>query len=107
MTAAIAASDEREGGFSADAAGARWSYAGPLVFANASRVFAAAAAMPLPTTGAVDLSGVVAVDSSAVAVLLALSRRAQEEGKPLVFTKVPGALQALADLYSVEDLLAG
>ena len=56
--------------------------------------------------GEVDLSDMVSVDSSAVAVLLALSRRAQEEGKPLVFTKVPGALQALADLYSVEDLLA-
>ena len=48
----------------------------------------------------------VSVDSSAVAVLLALSRRAQEEGKPLVFTEIPAALRALADLYGVEDLLA-
>jgi phospholipid transport system transporter-binding protein len=93
-------------GFSADAGGTRWSYTGALTFANASRVFAAALAMPLPTAGEVDLSGVVAVDSSAVAVLLALSRRAQEEGKPLAFAHVPAALSALADLYSVEDLLA-
>jgi len=106
MSAAIGASDELIGGFSAEAAGARWSYAGPLILANASRVFAAAAAMPLPTAGEVDLSGMVAVDSSAVAVLLALSRRAQEEGKPLAFIKVPAPLRALADLYSVEDLLA-
>lgn len=97
---------EPSAGFAQDAAGARWSYAGALTFANASRVFAAAALMPLPTTGEVDLSRVAAVDSSAVAVLLALSRRAQEEGRPLAFSGVPAALRALADLYSVEELLA-
>jgi phospholipid transport system transporter-binding protein len=93
-------------GFYADPDGARWIYTGALTFANASSVFAAAAATPLPTSGEVDLSGIVAVDSSAVAVLLALSRRAREEGTPLVFAKIPAALRALADLYSVEDLLA-
>ena len=93
-------------GFSADAAGARWRYNGALTFANASRVFAAALAMPLPTAGEVDLSGAIGVDSAAVAVLLALRRRAADEGKPLSFTHVPAALSALADLYSVEDLLA-
>ena len=93
-------------GFYADPDGARWIYAGALTFANASAVFAATALTPLPTAGEVDLSAVIALDSSAVAVLLALSRRAREEGKPLVFTRVPAALRALADLYSVEDLLA-
>ena len=93
-------------GFYADPAGTRWSYNGTLTFANASRVFALALAMPLPSSGEVDLSGAVAVDSAAVAVLVALRRRAAEEGKPLVFIHVPAALTALADLYSVEDLLA-
>ena len=93
-------------GFYADSAGARWSYHGALTFANASNVFAAAGAMPLPSSGEVDLSGAVAVDSAAVAVLLALRRRAAGEGKPLIFIHVPAALTALADLYSVEDLLA-
>ena len=106
MRARAGSPDEAIAGFSADAAGVSWGYAGALTFANASKVYAAASAMPLPTGGEVDLSGVVAVDSSAVAVLLALSRRAQEEGKRLVFTKVPAALRALADLYSVEELLA-
>ena len=106
MSSQEPSADEPAAGFAADAAGARWSYAGALIFANGSSVVAAAAAMPLPSSGEVDLSGLVAVDSSAVAVLLALSRRAQEEGKPLVFTQVPSALRALADLYSVEDLLA-
>jgi phospholipid transport system transporter-binding protein len=106
MSARTGSPDEPPAGFSTDAAGARWSYTGALTFANASSVFAAAVAMPLPGAGEVDLSGLVAVDSSAVAVLLALSRRAREEGRPLAFTKVPAALRALADLYSVEDLLA-
>jgi len=106
MSRAIDAPDVAPGGFSADATGERWSYAGALTFANASRVFSAAVAMPLPRSGDVDLSGLAAVDSSAVAVLLALSRRAQEEGKRLAFTEVPAALRALADLYSVEALLA-
>jgi phospholipid transport system transporter-binding protein len=106
MKGALDAPGGPPAGFCVDAAGARWSYAGTLTFANASSVFAAATAMPLPTSGEVDLSGVVAVDSSAVAVLLALSRRAKEEGRPLVFIGVPAALRALADLYSVEELLA-
>jgi phospholipid transport system transporter-binding protein len=106
MTTWIGTPVEPSAGFATDAAGARWTYTGALTFANASRVFAAAALLPLPGTGEVDLSRVAAVDSSAVAVLLALSRRAREEGKQLVFTKVPVALRALADLYSVEDLLA-
>ena len=93
-------------GFYADPRGTRWSYNGALTFANASNVFAAALAMPLPSSGEIDLSGAAAVDSAAVAVLLALRRRAAEEGKQLVLTHVPAALTALADLYSVEDLLA-
>ncbi len=106
MSTELRPDSERPEGFSADAGGTRWRYAGPLTFANASSVFAAALAMPLPSAGEIDLSGVVAVDSSAVAVLLALRRRAADEGKPLAFTHVPAALSALADLYSVEDLLA-
>jgi len=93
-------------GFLADADGARWIYIGELTFANASKVYAAAVALPLPRSSDVDLSGMAAVDSSAVAVLVALRRRATDEGKPLAFRNVPAALGALADLYSVEDLLA-
>jgi phospholipid transport system transporter-binding protein len=93
-------------GFVSDANGARWIYIGELTFANASNVYGAALTLPLPQSGEVDLSGMAAVDSSAVAVLVALSRRAVDEGKALAFRNVPAALTALADLYSVEDLLA-
>jgi len=106
MRTPVDPANEVRAGFSADADAAHWRYNGPLTFGNASRVFAAALAMPLPSTGEIDLSGAVAVDSAAVAVLLALRRRAADERKPLFFTHVPAALSALADLYSVEDLLA-
>jgi phospholipid transport system transporter-binding protein len=93
-------------GFVPEAGGARWKFVGPLTFADASDVFAAAEAMTLPTGGEVDLAGVSAVDSSAVAVLLGLKRRAADEGRSLAFTHMPEALTQLADLYGVEEMLA-
>jgi phospholipid transport system transporter-binding protein len=93
--------------FVPDAGGTRWEYAGALTFANAAAVHAAAAALPLPTAGEVDLRSLGSVDSAAVAVLLALKRRAAAAGTPLTFVDVPAALAALADLYGVEEILAG
>jgi phospholipid transport system transporter-binding protein len=85
--------------------GARWLASGELTYANAARALAAARALPLPTTGDVDCTGIVAADSAAVAVLLALKRRAAQEGGTLRFTGTPGVLAKLADLYGVEELL--
>ena len=92
-------------GFAPDADGARWTYAGALTSANAGTVLAAAAALALPADGEVDLRDVEAIDSAAVAVLLALKRRAAEEGRPLRFVDVPAALASLAELYGVEEIL--
>jgi phospholipid transport system transporter-binding protein len=94
-------------GFAADAGGARWVGTGDLTFANAGAVHAASLAMPLPTSGNVALGGVTAVDSSTVALLVALKRRAAGEGRALGFADVPGALTALAGLYGVEEMLVG
>jgi phospholipid transport system transporter-binding protein len=94
-------------GFAADAAGARWTYAGPLTFVEAGPVLAAADAIPLPSEGTVDCSGVGAFDSAAVAVLLALKRRAVAERRRLVFAGLPPRLEALATLYDVEEILTG
>ena len=93
-------------GFAADTAGARWTYVGSLTFSEAGPVLASALALPLPTEGVVDCSGIDAFDSTAVAVLLALKRRAATEGRPLVFTGLPARLEALAALYDVEEILA-
>lgn len=105
MSARRRAQGNASAGFLPDEGGARWKFVGPLTFVDASYVFAAAAGMPLPTGGEVDLAGVAAVDSSAVAVLLGLKRRAASEGRSLEFTHVPDALTQLADLYGVREML--
>jgi phospholipid transport system transporter-binding protein len=105
MSVARRAQPAAESGFAPDAEGARWTCAGELTSANAGTVLAAAAALALPAGGDVDLSAVEGIDSAAVAVLLALKRRAADEDKPLRFVGVPAALASLAELYGVEEIL--
>jgi ABC-type transporter Mla MlaB component len=80
---------------------------GALTFAEAGPVLAASATLPLPRDGIIDCSGIGAFDSAAVAVLLAIKRRAAAEHKPVVFIGLQGRLEALAKLYDVEEILAG
>lgn len=94
-------------GFVAEDGGARWSYEGPLTFAEAGRVLAAAHALPLPRDARIDLGTLGAFDSAAVAVLVALARRAAGEGRTLDFTGLPQGLRALAALYGVDEILSG
>ena len=96
-----------ESGFAPDEAGGRWTYAGELTSTNAGPVLAAAAALNLPGGGEVDLTDVEGIDSAAVAVLLALKRRAAGESRPLRFVGIPAALASLAELYGVEEILGG
>lgn len=92
-------------GFVATEDGTRWTYVGTLTFANAAAVCAGAGELPLPTRGVIDCSGLAAVDSAAVAVLLSIKRRASQEGVPLAFDHVPASLDALATVYGVEEIL--
>jgi phospholipid transport system transporter-binding protein len=85
--------------------GGRWRASGALTSANAGPALAAARALPLPSTGLVQCDGITAVDSAAVALLLALKRHGAERGSPLTFVEVPAALKTLAALYGVEDIL--
>ena len=96
---------EIDAGFAPDDEEGRWTYAGALTFANAGPVLAASEALTLPARGDVDLDNIGAIDSSAVAVLVALARRASEEGRPLRFVHVPPALAALAEVYGVGEIL--
>ena len=96
---------EIDAGFAPDDEEGRWTYAGALTFANAGPVLAATQALTLPARGDVDLDHIGAIDSSAVAVLVALARRAAEEGRPLRFVHVPPALVALAEVYGVGEIL--
>ena len=54
----------------------------------------------------IDLQSVPAVDSAAVAILLAWRRTAHRQGRTLDFQNPPPALTSLAQLYGVADLLA-
>ena len=65
----------------------------------------AARALPLPTRGVADLAGLSHVDSAALAVLLALKRRAQGEGARLDYASVPDTLVSLARVYGVDALV--
>ena len=89
----------------AAAAGA-WTLSGDLNFDTAEATLAAAGASPLPESGVVACEGIVAVDSAALAVLLAIRRRAVAEGRSLAFRGVPKAIAALATLYGVEALIS-
>ena len=89
------------------AAGDGWTYAGTLTFANATAVFEACGELALPAAGSVDLAGLGHADSTALAMMLALKRRAAREGKPISFASVPPGLHRLARVYGVEELLAG
>lgn len=52
-----------------------------------------------------DLSGVTQVDSSAVALLLELTRRAKAKGKVLQFTGLPPQLVTLTQFFGVDRML--
>jgi phospholipid transport system transporter-binding protein len=92
-----------ESGFAATAEG--WTFAGTLTFADATAVFEASRELALPDTGLVDLAGLAHADSSALAVMLALKRRAAREGARMVFASVPSGILVLARVYGVEELL--
>jgi phospholipid transport system transporter-binding protein len=88
------------------ASGERWLLAGALTVDTAASVLESSRNAALPKSGIIDLSDVDAVDSAAVAVLLAWRRRAAVEGVELSFTGAPANLGALAELYGVEELVS-
>jgi phospholipid transport system transporter-binding protein len=93
-----------DSGFVATAAG--WAFNGTLTFADAAAVFDASRGLALPKDGVVDLAGLAHADSSALAVMVALKRRARAEGAMLNFASIPPGILALAHVYGVEELLA-
>lgn len=92
-------------GFRTDEGGERWRYAGPLRFENAEAALEAAQALALPSSGVVDLSALEPADSAALAVLLALRRRARAEGRDLAYEGMPPTLSSLARVYGIDALL--
>jgi phospholipid transport system transporter-binding protein len=82
-----------------------WSFTGALTFDNAAQVFASSGALALPANGSVDFSAITRADSAALAVMIALKRRATMQGSALSIDGVPASLRSLAVVYGVENLI--
>lgn len=97
-----------EGGATAGfvAADGGWCYTGDLTLDNAAAALEASSALALPAGGAVDMSGLHHADSAALAVLIALKRRAAREHVELAFAGMPQPLRSLAMVYGVDELVA-
>jgi phospholipid transport system transporter-binding protein len=102
----VCASDGASAGaFAASADLSRWTFDGDLTFDNAAAALEAASALDLPKSGRIDLSGLGTADSSALAVVFALKRRAKAERRELVFEGIPPGLASLARVYGVDGML--
>jgi phospholipid transport system transporter-binding protein len=113
MSVACAASgaaplaDDAASGFLPVDGNARWQLQGAVTTDTAAAILQTASALPLPSTGVVECDGIRLVDSTAVALLLALKRRARSEQRTVAFVNVPAPLIALAGVYGVAELLVG
>jgi phospholipid transport system transporter-binding protein len=76
-----------------------------LTLANARLVLAEGLRAIAAGQPEIDLSQLAAVDSSAVATLLAWKRAAAARNAPLALKNAPASLQSLAELYGVAELL--
>jgi phospholipid transport system transporter-binding protein len=72
---------------------------------TAAALEAAIAATPTGQTLQIDCSGLRALDSAALSVLLQAQRVARMRGRHLRLHEPPEKLQALAGLYGVQELL--
>ncbi len=104
--AAEASAESGSAGFVVSADDASWRFHGTLTCDNAGTVYAASKQLGLPTQGIVDMGGLMHADSSALALMLALARRATAEDRPLTLVGVPEALISLARVYGIDELLA-
>ena len=104
MNAAPHCAEPVAGAFSASAD--RWRFEGALTLDNAADVLQASRALAWPAAGRIDMSGIAQADSAALAVVIAIRRRATEEGRLVAIDGLPQSLQSLAVVYGVESLLA-
>lgn len=77
----------------------------PLVMANARGLLEAGRLHLKSGNALFDLASVSEADSSAVAVMLGLTRSAKEHGLAVRFSNVPAGVLSLAELYGVAELI--
>lgn len=84
-----------------------WALSGQLVVDKAHNILQESNELSLPKAGlTLDFTNVWAVDSSAVALILAWLRRSKSEGVTLTFANVPDNLKSLIKLYGLEEVIS-
>lgn len=80
-------------------------FQGTLTLDDAARVLDESEALPPPSKRIIDFRGLLQADSSALAVMIALKRRALSEGRTLTLASVPDPIKSLAIVYGVDKLI--
>jgi phospholipid transport system transporter-binding protein len=88
-----------------EAEGGRLHVGGPLTMANAGGLLEAGRSALQAGELVIDFAGVEEVDSTALAVMLGWLRAAEILRSTLKFDHIPPAVESLAELYGVSDLL--
>jgi ABC-type transporter Mla MlaB component len=78
---------------------------GPVTIGTVSALLAQSRALLAPGVAVLDFKGVTEVDSAAVAFAIECMREGRRRELSLSFANLPGAMQNLAQLYAVSDLL--
>jgi phospholipid transport system transporter-binding protein len=85
--------------------GDRLLFEGPVTIGTVSALLVQSRALLAPGVAVLDFKGVTEVDSAAVALALECMREGRRRKLALSFTNLPGAMQNLAQLYAVSELL--
>jgi phospholipid transport system transporter-binding protein len=85
--------------------GRRITLSGPVTLANAARLLDEGRQHIAEGARTVDFAEVTELDSALLALLLAWLREARAAKRELALANLPQALQTLARLYGVEELL--
>ena len=78
---------------------------GPVTIATVSALLAQSRLLLAPGVAVLDFKGVTEVDSAAVALALECMRDARRRKLALSLANLPEAMQHLAELYAVSELL--
>ena len=78
---------------------------GPVTIATVTALLAQSRALLAPGVAVLDFKGVTEVDSAAVALALECLREARRLKLALSLANLPEAMQHLAQLYAVSELL--
>lgn len=85
----------------------RWQLSGNLVVDEVNAVLDESMRLPMQAGELIiDFQAVSSVDTAAIALMLALQRRAAEEKCTIAFHHVPDNLKSLAALYGVQNFFA-